>query len=458
MTTSEINTLGRQFACCLIMAFSLSAISLNSASAQSQSSHGRSKSPINAPISVQDSTPAPLSFATPNVQWCVTNHFEFCDSIILIAPGLLNDTAGRDTIWLASMDARDTVYPSMLTNPLINDTVKLQICGMYNEDNSYFLLHPAIPEYVRIQATDSKGNSDTMSYPKYIGDIPRFECAINVSNATNSSHKTADAQILCFGAAPTATDGIDTQYCEAPLAGVPPPTSFDARWILPGGSTGPDATTVDVRSDTSKVITWQFEFQSGASGVSNNLYPIMLTWMPSSLDPANLSGNFTTGHFFLRNPRNANEFSINMFTGAGPIDNSLYTFMQIGPDLMGLQIRDVSLMNALIVYVDGTADVGESTHPIQFALDPNYPNPFSSGTSMNFSIPEMANVTIDIFDIRGHLIRTLINERLNPGEYPISWDGMDASGEPAAQGQYVVKMTADSYSCTKNLSLVRTAK
>jgi hypothetical protein len=458
MTTSEISRLVRQFACCLIIGFSLSAISIDSASAQSQNAPGKFTTAITAPFSVQDTTSAPLSFEPPKVQWCVTNHSEFCDSVFLIAPDLLNDTAGRDTIWLVSLDPHDTVTPSMLTNPLSNDTVKLQICGRFDEDNAYFLQHPPVPEEVRIQATDSKGNSDTLTYPVYIGDVPQFECAINVSNATDSSHSTADVQTLCFGAGARGTDGVDTQYCESPVSyGVPPPNRFDARWVLPG-SNGPNSSLVDVRIDTEKAITWQFTFQSGSTSGAGNLFPVMLTWMPSFLDPSKLRGYYRTGNFYLRNPSNPNEFSINMFTGSGPIDNSLYTFMRLGSNLMGLQIRDQSLENALILFVYGPSDVEESTPPALFELGPNYPNPFSSGTSMNFSIPELATVTIDIFDLRGRFVRRLIEETLNAGEYPVSWDGLDASGKPVAQGQYVVQMTAGSYSCSKDLSLVRSAK
>ena len=439
ITTSEISRRLRQFASCLIMFFLLGAILINSASAQ-------------------DTTSAPFTFEPPNVQLCFINHFNFCISVNLIAPDLLNDTAGRDTIWLESLDPRDTITPSMLTNPLSNDTVKLQICGRYDEDNSYFLVHPAIPEEVSIQATDSKGNSNTLTFPVYVGDVPRFECSINVSNATDSSHKTADVQTLCFGADRLATDAIDTQDCEFPISyGVPPPTSFDARWVLPGNN-GPNSTTVDIRSDTNKAITWQFMFQSGSAKGFGNLYPITIGWRPNCLDSNNLSGNFTGGHFFLRNPRNENEFSINLFTGGGPIDNSMYTLMKFGTDSMALQIRDQSLTNALIVYVDGSSDVEESTPPAQFELGANYPNPFSAGTTMNFSIPELATVTIDIFDLRGRFIRRLIDETLTAGEYPVSWDGMDVSGEPVAQGQYVAQMTAGSYSSSIDLSLVRSVK
>lgn len=416
------------------------------------------------PIAV-DSVGHTPTFIQGPPQLCVENHTEFCDSVYVVDPDLLRDSCVNETITITSLDSRDTVTPATITNVQKSDTVGLLVCGRYDEDNSYFTNLPLVPEYVKLQVTNAEGATDTLTYAVHIGDVPRFECDITVSNAITALHPYQDYQVLCFGAGSSGTDGIDPQYCEFEVPPATPLSAFDARWILPAGDSVGDGTFIDVRSDTNQYtpITWQVEFQPGNdNGGAGSLYPVLICWKPSCVDSANLTGNFTTGHFYLRNPRNPNEFSLNMATGQGPIDNSLYTWMNnVGgsSDSMCLQIRDQGLINALIVFIPAdAAGVGQGTAGPEFALQPNYPNPFDGATILNFSVGDHSNVRIDIFDVKGTLVRSLVNEQLDPGSYPVTWDGMDASGAPAPDGSYIARMTAGSFTSTVKMSLERTSK
>ena len=125
---------------------------------------------------------------------------------------------------------------------------------------------------------------------------------------------------------------------------------------------------------------------------------------------------------------------------------------------MCLQIRDQGLINALIVFIPASDAVGQSAAGPEFALNANYPNPFSDATTLNFSVANRSNVRIDIFDVKGTLVRSLVNEEEDPGSYPITWDGMDATGAPAANGSYVARMTAGDFTSTVKMSLERTSK
>ena len=143
-----------------------------------------------------------------------------------------------------------------------------------------------------------------------------------------------------------------------------------------------------------------------------------------------------------------------MNSGLGAIDNSLYTLTTINSDSMCLQIRDQGLTNAIIVFIPAGAGVGGSTAPT-FALEPNYPNPFSSATTLNFSVAERSTVRIDIYDVKGTLVRTLVNEQLDPGSYPVTWDGTDESGAVLPAGSYFAHMTAGNYNSSVKMSLDR---
>jgi flagellar hook assembly protein FlgD len=63
-------------------------------------------------------------------------------------------------------------------------------------------------------------------------------------------------------------------------------------------------------------------------------------------------------------------------------------------------------------------------------------------------------VKLEIYDIKGTLIRTLVNEHVNAaGNYPAVWDGLDAAGNEVAAGTYICKMAAGSYTSTLKMTL-----
>jgi hypothetical protein len=140
------------------------------------------------------------------------------------------------------------------------------------------------------------------------------------------------------------------------------------------------------------------------------------------------------------------------------VDPNLYTLMKVGADSMVLQIRDTKLGNAIIVFIPAGAGVEPSAPVHQFALEPSYPNPFSSATTINFAVAERSTVRIDIFDMKGSLVRSLVSEQLDPGTYPVTWDGTDSNGQEVANGSYFAKMTAGTFTSSQKMILDRVIK
>ena len=414
------------------------------------------------PLTV-DSTQHRPSFQRGQHILCVTNKTAFCDSSISLSDLDLTRLGCLENLTVRKLGdtAGFTVTPSTITGSLAHDTVGIKICGQFNKDDSYFNTNPPIPDTIKLLVTDVGGNMDTLTYVIHIGDIPTFECAIDVSNAITTSHPLQDIQHLCFGAGRFGTDSLDIRYCEFEVPPPPYQSVFDARWELPiGGQI--EGSYVDVRRDTNQYanITWQVRFNAGSeSGAS--MYPMEICWSKSCLDPTSskLAGTtFATGHFYLRQAQNANEFSIDMFTGKGLIDNSLYTLMPVGSDTLCLQIRDINLKNALIVFQPAKSDVGPTASTPQFSIEPNYPNPFTSSTTLNFAVAERSNVRVDVYDVKGTLVRTLVNEELDPGTYPVTWDATDANGHEMANGSYIARMTAGSFTSSVKMSLTKMSK
>ncbi len=72
-----------------------------------------------------------------------------------------------------------------------------------------------------------------------------------------------------------------------------------------------------------------------------------------------------------------------------------------------------------------------------FALHPNFPNPFSSSTTISFSISHGEPVTLRIHDLLGRQVRTLVSQQLEAGSYRVDWDGRDEATKQLSQGAYV---------------------
>jgi flagellar hook assembly protein FlgD len=62
-------------------------------------------------------------------------------------------------------------------------------------------------------------------------------------------------------------------------------------------------------------------------------------------------------------------------------------------------------------------------------------------------------VRIDIFDVKGSLVRTVVSEQLEAGEWPVVWDGTDAHGSVMPSGTYICKMTAGEFTQTLKMTL-----
>ena len=119
---------------------------------------------------------------------------------------------------------------------------------------------------------------------------------------------------------------------------------------------------------------------------------------------------------------------------------------------MCLEIFDVAQKGARIIFVPTKSAVADNGAP-KFGIEQNYPNPFNSSTRISFSVAERSNVRLDIFDVKGSLVRTVVNEQLEAGQWPVVWDGTDAHGNVMPSGTYICKMTAGDFTQTLKMTL-----
>ena len=93
--------------------------------------------------------------------------------------------------------------------------------------------------------------------------------------------------------------------------------------------------------------------------------------------------------------------------------------------------------------------------PKKTYLAQNHPNPFNPSTTIEYGLASSELVSITLYNVRGQLVRTLVNEHRAPGWYSVDWDGRDQRGNVVASGVYVSRMIAGSFVETKKLILLK---
>ena len=90
-----------------------------------------------------------------------------------------------------------------------------------------------------------------------------------------------------------------------------------------------------------------------------------------------------------------------------------------------------------------------------FALHQNYPNPFNPTTQIKYDLPEDALVNINIYDIMGRSIKTLVNDNQSAGYCSVRWDATNNFGESVSAGMYIYIIQAGEFRSTKKMVLLK---
>ncbi|MFO7609473.1 MAG: S8 family serine peptidase [Candidatus Krumholzibacteriia bacterium] len=93
--------------------------------------------------------------------------------------------------------------------------------------------------------------------------------------------------------------------------------------------------------------------------------------------------------------------------------------------------------------------------PVAFALDQNAPNPFNPSTTIAFALPQAGRVQLRIYDQRGRLVRTLVDEAMTAGARSVVWNGLDDGGRQAHSGVYLYVIEAGDFRATRKMTLLK---
>ena len=93
--------------------------------------------------------------------------------------------------------------------------------------------------------------------------------------------------------------------------------------------------------------------------------------------------------------------------------------------------------------------------PADPGLDQNYPNPFNPSTAIPFVLPKEQGVRLEIYNVLGQRVRTLMSGSLAPGFHTLVWNGRDDAGRVAAAGLYLALLEAGDSRLTRKMLLVK---
>ena len=158
-------------------------------------------------------------------------------------------------------------------------------------------------------------------------------------------------------------------------------------------------------------------------------------------------------------PGNGSLAKIYFSTGSGwdstqyvPVDT-----VTIPPDI-SLEFTNALGGPYLPIFGKGALEVREvntPSIPTVFSLSQNYPNPFNPKTLIRFTLPKDSWVKMEVYNILGQKVRTLVDEKLTAGVKEVEWDSKDVNGLEVASGIYFYRIKADDFSDIKKMVMLK---
>ncbi len=108
----------------------------------------------------------------------------------------------------------------------------------------------------------------------------------------------------------------------------------------------------------------------------------------------------------------------------------------------------------LVLTLDDT-DVEDGDLITSFALRQNTPNPFRNGTTIAFDLPSSAHTQLEVYNVAGRKVASVIDQELSTGHHTVTWDGVDADGREVSAGIYFYRLVAGSSESTKKMILLK---
>ena len=116
---------------------------------------------------------------------------------------------------------------------------------------------------------------------------------------------------------------------------------------------------------------------------------------------------------------------------------------------------DVRVLPLSTSGVDDTEELVLSPAPSRVHLYPPHPNPANPHTTLRFDLPEPGRATVEVFDVRGRMVKVLWRKETFAGTHEITWDGTDRAGRMSSSGIYFCRLESEGVSKVQRLVIAR---
>ena len=203
-------------------------------------------------------------------------------------------------------------------------------------------------------------------------------------------------------------------------------------------------------------LPWEFLTMKDSAAVAEML-PWSLVWEGSAKDNDGDNTEFDVSRIRTLKwfPKPESDFLMNQYWN---YDENLWG----PPDIMAepgeWEIDEIYFTSGYTPGYDGTTGVERKLAdriPVTYELHNAYPNPFNPRTTIRYAIPVSNQVKIEIYNVMGQKIRTLVDKHMSVGTHNIIWDARNDAGLKAPTGIYFVRMQSSHFSSTQKVTLIK---
>lgn len=139
------------------------------------------------------------------------------------------------------------------------------------------------------------------------------------------------------------------------------------------------------------------------------------------------------------------------------VGGHMYFTVTFGPSTLTIAggVEDGFLAKMAISSITAVRELANAPLPESYSLSQNYPNPFNPTTTIEFKVAAASRVSVDIINMLGQRVRTLVDEDLAAGNYATEWDGVDYAGRKVASGVYLYRLQSGDYIDTRKMTLLK---
>jgi hypothetical protein len=147
----------------------------------------------------------------------------------------------------------------------------------------------------------------------------------------------------------------------------------------------------------------------------------------------------------------AGAYSLTVPVGSYTLTASADGFLELSYENVVVSPNQNTTQNFVL---DPVANEDEVVPVTVTALNGNFPNPFNPETTINYDLKESAKVRLEVYNLKGQLVRSLVNDNQSAGRYRVVFDARDNRGNSLASGVYLYRLHAGDYTATRKMMLM----